>query len=231
MSKHLNPSGFRLGLLQIWNSNFIVYGKSFINYNTIFFIKKSIKNYIKYNFKKCENFGILINSEIYFNYWILTIYFFSPKIYKYIKLYNVLQKIQISCYYWTKVPLIIKCYKQKSWVNVAFFLAEYIKFVFLKSKLSFKSLLNFLESLLVDKLQEKIIYHTIFGFKLKKIRGIKICCKGCLGNIRNPLTQTFKKSLGSNSFSKINSYIDYNQTVIFTKRGVYGLKIWIFSSY
>ena len=103
---------------------------------------------------------------------------------------------------------------------------QYIKdFYKNQNQISLQTILTLLETKLPLILSSLSVSYNLTGIKTNRLKGIKIRCKGRLGNTRNPLTQTLKKSFGSTSLPKINSYIDYHQDFILTKRGTYGIKI------
>lgn len=225
MSKRSNPIGFRLGLLQLWNSSLTDYGKNFKGYTKVTFKKRSVKNYINQFTQNKKSFGNITRFFIHNNYWKLIVY---SKLNKTVN--NFSQKFLSPCFYWSRVPIFVIFYTQKSWINTAHLLINYIKIAFKYNKLPFKIFINLLEPKLKSCIKAKITYSTIQGIKIWKIIGIKICCKGRIGSLRNPLTQTFKKSWGVVSLSKISNYVDYAQSYILTKQGIYGVQVWIFYS-
>ena len=109
-------------------------------------------------------------------------------------------------------------------MNTSYLLMEYIKFLIKKQ--NFKYIFRRkIQIKLIKQINRKVICYNIFGPKILKLIGVKICCKGRFGNYRNPLSQTYKILIGSSPSLKLNNYIDYNQDYVYTKRGVYGIKI------
>ena len=230
MSKQSNPIGFRLGLSQNWNVSFNCYNMNFILYINLLYVQMKIKQYIIKILKHYNLSGDISESIIHSQFFNLTLYYFSRKKFKSrIKILKLLERIYFTSVKWTSLPLVINFYKQQMWMNTSYLLMEYIKFLIKKQ--NFKYIFRKkIQTKLIRQINRKVICYNIFGPKMLKLIGIKICCKGRFGNYRNPLSQTYKILIGSSPSLKLNNYIDYNQDYIHTKRGVYGIKIWIFYS-
>nr|YP_009114062.1 ribosomal protein S4 [Hildenbrandia rubra]AHB62125.1 ribosomal protein S4 [Hildenbrandia rubra] len=231
MAKRVNPINFRLGFWQTWNINATFYGKKFRSYIKVLHSKNKLNEYFLNFFNLAQALGEATDYKIHKNYWDVTIQLYDYKLKRKVyKLNSTLQQLCATSYYWVNPPLFLNLYNQKSQTNSALLLYQWIKFYFLKNKTSLKNTINVVESDLLTILGKNKVNSNKYGLKLTKLRGLKICCKGRLGNLRNPLTQIFKRVWGSVPLPKLNSYVDYYQGSILTKRGTYGLQIWMFYS-
>ena len=229
MSKQSNPISFRLGLSQNWNTTFNCYNINFIPYINLLYTQIKIKRYITKVLKRYNLIGNIPELIIHSQFFNLTLYYFNKKEFKSDKILKLLKKIYFTSIKWTNSPLIINFYKQQVWTNTSYLLMKYIKFLIKKQ--NFKYIFRKkIQIKLINQINKKTICYNIFGPKILKLIGIKICCKGRFGNHRSSLSQTYKILIGSLPSLKLNSYIDHNQDYVFTKRGVYGIQIWIFYS-
>lgn len=230
MSKRSHVLGFRLGFIQLWNYTLNNYNKNLKVYIKSIVKKRYIQHCIQYISKSpgifinvsklCQYYNLL---KLNFNYTPLKVLKQKKVLFPFLKVIKVLNKT-------FGVPVKLKIFKKKNNFNNAYFLSEYIKFRYKINKSSLKIILNKLEKDFTKIINRNILYITNKGIKKGKIVGIKICCKGRLGSLRNPLTQTFIKCSGKISFLTLTNYVDYDQNFLFTKQGTYSLHVWIFYS-
>lgn len=223
MSQKINPISFRLGLFQVWNNTFQVYGKNFYSYRQLLFLKSYIENYliIKTTFKS----SLFLNSISWFanlNTIILLVDYASIHKYNF-KIINP-EKIE---YFLENFKVKFYTIKNLTWLNSANLVSSYILFTF-NSTDSFKSGLKYLLIFLNLHLGTKKVFYTAQGIVILKLRGFKIKISGCFDNTRGQMSKSLKYTRGSLSLLKLNNYVEYSYAPIYTKSGVNGFHIWLF---
>ena len=229
MSKRSNSFGLRLGSIQTWNFVLSNYNTNFKWFTKLILNKKYIQFSMYVLLNQMKIHAVFSKICFYHNFLELNICYSQLKFVKTQNLLHIFNKIS-KIINNTTVSSRLKVFNKKNNLFVSYLLSEYIKFCYNFNKSSLKTTLNRIELDLQYIIKKEITYNTIRGIKKGHINGVKLLCKGRLGTMRNPLTQTFTKSLGNASFLKINNCVDYTKNSLFTKQGVYSLHVWIFYS-
>ena len=229
MSKRSNSFGLRLGSIQTWNFILTNYNKNFKQFLKLILEKKYIEHSMSVFLNQLNTHAIFSKICFYHNSLELTVNYVQLK---FVKTQSFLQVINKTINNVNKIPITskLKIFNKKNNFLISYFLSEYIKFCYNYNKNSLKTIFNKIEQDLQKIIKKKVYYSTTKGIKKGHVKGIKLLCKGRLGTMRNPLTQTFVKSLGNVPFLKLNDCVDYTKNLLFTKQGVYSLHVWIFYS-
>ena len=229
MSKRSNSFGLRLGSIQTWNYVLNSYNKNFKLFIKVISEKKYIEQSMYVFFNQLNTHAVPSKMCFYHNLLELTISYVQLK---FVKTRNFLQVLKNINNIVTNITILckLKFFNKKNSFLISYLLSEYIKFYYNYNKVSLKTIFNKIEQDLQKIIKKKVFYNTTKGIKKGRLKGIKLLCKGRLGTMRNPLTQTFTKSLGNVSFSKLNDCVDYTKNLLFTKQGVYSLHVWVFYS-
>lgn len=230
MSKRSNSIGLRLGSIQTWNFNLNNYNQNFKLFTKLIIEKKYIQFCIWFLFNKLKINANLSKLELYHNLLELNIQYNLLKITKPQNFLHIFTRICKVVNKNFKTSFKLKIFKKKNNLYISYLLSEYIKFRYSLNKNSLKVVFNKIEQDLKNIIKKEVHYYSLKGIKRGNIVGIKLLCKGRLGSIRNPLTQTFVKSLGNVSFLNLTNCIDYTKNLLYTKQGMYSVHIWIFYS-
>ena len=230
MSKRSNSFGLRLGSIQTWNFVLNDYNTNFKWFTKLILNKKYIQFSMYVLLNQIKTHAVFSKVHFYHNFLELNICYSQLKFVKTQSLLHVFNKISKIINNTTTISFKFKIFNKKNYFFVSYFLSEYIKFCYNSNKNSLKTILNKIEPDLQNIIKKEVSYNTIKGIKKGHVNGVKLFCKGRLGTMRNPLTQTFTKSLGNASFLKINNCVDYTKNLLFTKQGVYSLHVWVFYS-
>lgn len=223
MSQKINPISFRLGLSQVWNSTFQLYGKNLSFYTNFLYLKSVLNNYIKRYFNSKQIFLGSIHWFILKEKVILLITYKSyfnnnfPKLYKLNFLLHFLNNWNLKLY----------LLKQMSWVNTPNLIISYILYNRKKNFTLKKTLKRVIFVLSTHLNSKKIIYNTKGPISLK-LKGFKIKISGRFDNTRNQMAKTLSNSKGHLPLSKLNSYVEYHNTEIYTTSGLNNLQVWLF---
>nr|YP_009402834.1 ribosomal protein S3 [Compsopogon caeruleus]ARX96191.1 ribosomal protein S3 [Compsopogon caeruleus] len=237
MSQKVNPIGFRLGVLQIWNADFQCYGKLGKNYSIILYNMHKITTYLTRIFKKNNLilgpifYSIKSNIVIIDCFYVMiatnnTTDFFSSAM-------NSLQGQKVIRYseyvlnYWFANFLVFNAFKAH-WLSSPLFLATWIT-TNLKKCISIKKIfLNLEKKLLRDNENLPCIKYSTLGENLFILKGIKIICSGRLRGKRNRMSNKMKKQVGIMPLQTINTYIDYKYSSVFTRFGKFGIRVYYY---
>nr|WCH57871.1 ribosomal protein S3 [Catenella fusiformis] len=227
MAQKINPTSFRLGITQLWNSNFQVYDKTFSFYTYIlhehlkvysvlsklFFLNGFLLNYQEWKFDKSKVKINIFYSVVPFNDKDSKSLFF--------------QKLPRMVNFWFFHNVYTHLYLKSSWSLSNNLLTAYSCHL-LDKHVSFKktiwSLTKFLETYLNSK---KLSYYKCGVLKLK-LEGFKIKISGRLDNSKNQMAKSFEQSMGYLPLTSLKSYVVFSNKKIYTKSGVCGLKVWLY---
>nr|YP_009441344.1 ribosomal protein S3 [Lympha mucosa]ATN23353.1 ribosomal protein S3 [Lympha mucosa] len=223
MSRKINPISFRLGLSQVWNGLFQLYGKNLCFYSNILHSKLILENYVKKFFITQELFldsfcwstnkkqiTLFITYKDTLNYQLL-------KVGKLKDLIHLLLDLNFKLY----------LLKTSNWVNSAVLLTNYTTYN-LKRDFNFKKVLKDTFTMVNKHLNIKKVVYSNKGPVILNLKGFKFKISGRFDNIRNQMSKTTNQVEGSLPFSQLNSYVEYHNSNIYTKSGVNNLQIWLF---
>jgi ribosomal protein S3 len=117
--------------------------------------------------------------------------------------------------------------KQTSWVNTPSLIISYILYN-RKKNFSLKKILKRVTFILNSRLNSKKIVYNTKGPIFLKLKGFKIKISGRFDNTRNQMSKTLSNSGGNLPLSKLNSYIEYHNSKIYTNSGLNNLQVWLF---
>ena len=225
MSQKINPISFRLGILQVWNTVLTSYN----NLNVLYFYKKwTLEKYIKSLFEKnnlsLSSLNWVLNTNGVFliiTYTKLSGVFNGVHTFK-----NKLNKILYLTF--SSVPKVYLL-ENLTWFNSSTLLSSYISF-HIKKNNNFKQTFKNLNRFLLTKLNTKKVLHTNKGPLHLKLKGFKVKSAGRFDNPKNQMSSTLQYKVGSLPMSKLNSYVEYTQTCIYTNLRVCSLHIWLIFS-
>ncbi len=224
MAQKINPTSNKLGILQIWNYNFQSYGKKLKNYTKFTQIKFFLLNYLK---RLLNKYNLLVE-DIYIVQTIhktsIKLFIFDQNKIKVLENNNLAKLIS----YWLNCPVILNFYKINNLGNSAFLLSNYINYLFLQKTYAPKKILQVVYKILQQQTSKFKILYTVNGIKIFKLKGFKIEISGCFELSRSQMAKTLKCNFSSVSLTKLKGYVDYSSSVIFTKFGSCGFKIWLF---
>nr|WDA66122.1 ribosomal protein S3 [Phymatolithon calcareum] len=224
MSQKINPISIRVGVFQLWNTNLPKYGKTFKCYTKFLRKQSKIITYLKHFL---ENYNLLIeNISLCFNSCTVFINVFvtKPNTSKIFPKTNLLIK---TIYYWLKIPVILTFYKKLSLTNSAFLINNYVAYLVLQGILP-KKLLQVIYKMLKDQSMKVKLVQTTQGINKVILKGFKLRLSGCFETSRSQMSKTIKCNFGLLPLTKLKGYVEYSNSIIYTKFGSCGLKIWLF---
>ena len=223
MSQKINPISFRLGLSQVWNNTFQLYGKNLSSYTSFLYLKLILYNYLR---RYLDSKQIFLGSLYLFilkdKIILLVIYenCFNSNLLKF-------EKLNLFLYFLTNWNLKLYLLKQTSWVNTPALITSYIMYNRKKSS-SLKKILKRVTFVLNSCLNSKKIVYNNKGPILLRLRGFKIKISGRFDNTRNQMSKMLSNGGGNLPLSKLNSYIEYHNSKIYTNSGLNNLQAWLF---
>nr|YP_010726688.1 ribosomal protein S3 [Cystoclonium purpureum f. stellatum]WDY85175.1 ribosomal protein S3 [Cystoclonium purpureum f. stellatum] len=226
MAQKINPISFRLGIVQLWNTNIQIYGKS---YKFYFYIFHKYLQIYKYLTKLFYLYGFIINSQewkLEKNKIKLHIFyskiFFQTEVKDIIVIKKIFSLIKKFLFY--KIELFL--YFNLSLLSINLFVAYTQNLIDenVSSKKIIWTLSKILESYLNSK---KIIYHKNGILKLK-LKGFKIQLSGRLDNSKTQMAKKYEYVSGYLPLTYIKSHIVYSSNELYTKSGICGIKLWLF---
>nr|YP_009445906.1 ribosomal protein S3 [Eucheuma denticulatum]ATX68848.1 ribosomal protein S3 [Eucheuma denticulatum] len=228
MAQKINPISFRLGSAQIWNSNLQIYGKSYFIYSSLLFRYLEINNLIE---KILKLKGLSMNNQewkigkakikLVICYSELVFLKTKPKLPLFRTLFNLVNS-------WLSEKIVITLYftrPGKSLFND--FLTEYSRYLMHMNMPSKKVIWSISKFIKVHLGNEKVISYKKGILKIK-LKGFKISLSGRLEDSKSQMAKNVQHSEGSLPLNTVKNYIDYSNSVIYTKNGTCGLKIWLF---
>ena len=97
-----------------------------------------------------------------------------------------------------------------------------------KKSSSLKKILKRVTFVLNSCLNSKKIVYNNKGPILLRLRGFKIKISGRFDNTRNQMSKMLSNGGGNLPLSKLNSYIEYHNSKIYTNSGLNNLQVWLF---
>lgn len=223
MSQKINPISFRLGLSQVWNSTFQLYGKNLSPYTNFLYLKLVLHNYLERYFNSKQ---IFLGSTYWFilkEKVILLITYESHLNDNFPKPY----KLNLFLHLLTDWNLKLYLLKQMSWVNTPTLIINYILYN-RKKNFTLKKILKRVIFVLNTHLNSKKIVYNNKGPISLKLKGFKIKISGRFDSTRNQMTKTLSNNKGCLPLSKLNSYVEYHNAKIYTTSGSNNLQVWLF---
>lgn len=223
MSQKINPISFRLGLSQVWNNTFQLYGKNLPPYISFLYLKLTLYNYLR---RYLNSKQVFLGSLYWFilkdKIVLLIIYesCFNSNLLK-------LEKLNLFLHFLTNWNLKLYLLKQTSWVNTPALIISYILYN-RKKNFSLKKILKRVTFILNSRLNSKKIVYNTKGPIFLRLKGFKIKISGRFDNTRNQMSKTLSNSGGNLPLSKLNSYIEYHNSKIYTNSGLNNLQVWLF---
>lgn len=223
MPRKINPISYRLGLLQLWDSNIATYG------NTINFFQESKNTFLEFFVIK---FLKIHSLEVGNFSWVISVSKVSlvitcVSLHKPNKELNILVKKLVNFIMLTyNLPTKVYLLQSLNWPCTSEFLKFYFDFK-LKKNDSFKQVLKDVIQIANTQLNTKKIVRTSCGPLLLRLKGFKLKASGRFPNSRNQMSQSIQSNIGSIALSELSNYVEYSQIPIFTKSGVYSLHIWL----
>jgi hypothetical protein len=223
MSQKINPISFRLGLSQVWNNTFQLYGKNLPSYISFLYLKLTLYNYLR---RYLDSKQVFLGSLYWFilkDKVVLLIIYESCLNSNLLKL----EKLNLLLHFLTNWNLKLYLLKQTSWVNTPSLIISYILYN-RKKNFSLKKILKRVTFILNSHLNSKKIVYNIKGPIFLRLKGFKIKISGRFDNTRNQMSKTLSNSGGNLPLSKLNSYIEYHNSKIYTNSGLNNLQVWLF---
>nr|WCH57799.1 ribosomal protein S3 [Hypnea spinella] len=228
MAQKINPTSARLGISQLWAYNTQFYGKSFKSYFLLF-------HYYMQSFwflKKISNAtGFIINHQK----WKITQYADIVVNIYYTESFFALKKDIIEFYNLVQSTLNI-LFKNK--VKTCFYLMPHFSLShnllysysqFLASEgLVAKKILWTFSKLLHEYLNSLRLVYTPQGLKICKLKGFKIQIVGHIDDSKTQMAKSLNLSVGNSCLTSLQDSILYSPSVLYSKSGTCGLKIWLF---
>nr|YP_011017705.1 ribosomal protein S3 [Griffithsia okiensis]WQF69528.1 ribosomal protein S3 [Griffithsia okiensis] len=224
MSKKSNSLILKFGVTKNFNFFSQNYGKSTLNIDLN--ILKLCFCLNKYFF---SNNLILIFNEFHLNKNLFSLSVFCLKNNFNMKSYLILLNNINFNFLFTFKKQKNKLFLKNEWFYSSFLLKNYINFLFLKFGINnYKKILGILTKLFCSYLNYNQIFYSIYGPKLIILKGFKIQLKGRFENSKNQMTKKIELKSGILSSVNLNSDINYLNNFLFTKLGLWSLKIWLF---
>nr|YP_010888139.1 ribosomal protein S3 [Fushitsunagia catenata]WJJ67916.1 ribosomal protein S3 [Fushitsunagia catenata] len=223
MSQKINPINFRLGITQVWNTNFQIYGKSsiiysnFLHSNLITFQTLSFL-YKWTNFLVTDYFTTAVKNKVTINF------FYSEK-----QLITQQNTESLSTLFsnWYNSAVVLNGYPQFQWFYSLGLVINYIQYLLVhntnKSKVLF-DLCSFFE----NRLGYKKIINSTRGPLLVKLVGFKISLGGRIDNLGNQMAKLVSYKAGVLSLTSTKTVVEFSNSTIYTNLGTCGLQVWLF---
>nr|YP_009295519.1 ribosomal protein S3 [Mastocarpus papillatus]AOL58003.1 ribosomal protein S3 [Mastocarpus papillatus] len=228
MAQKINPTSFRLGTTQVWDSTLQNYGKPLNVYSTILHkqlqIQKLLPRYFLLN-------DFLLNYQewkIRQNKVLLSIYY-SPLTYsqkvqspKFLKFLPKLLKKSIL------IEPTIRFYLKLQWSLTPNLIIWYSWHLLDKKTAPKKVILN-LCKLLKSYLNFTRVSYFKLGLIETKLIGFKIKLSGKIDS-SNQMAKSLEQTLGRLSLTSLSGIVEYSNKEIYTKSGTCGVQVWLFYS-
>lgn len=224
MAQKINPISFRLGVTQLWNLNFQVYGQTFKFYTSI--LHKYLKIY-----KFLNRLFYLSNFSLNYQEWKISRSKIKISIFYSVLLFN--NKTQNFRYllkiirFWFIENVCIYPYLKVSWSLSDSLLIAYIRYL-LKKNVTLKKVVWNLNKFLKLYLNSKKLCYFRHGILRLHLKGFKIKISGRFDNSKNQLAKSFEQSAGHLPLTCLKSYVIFFNEKIYTKSGTCGLKVWLY---
>nr|ANH09497.1 ribosomal protein S3 [Coeloseira compressa] len=220
MPRKINPTSFRLGILQVWSTFFQNYGNSLNNYVQFLTLKFNIQQFF-FNFYQYSKF-LIFNSNLQLNKSFIFFNFYSPH---FIINKNLVCKILPS---FLDTHFLFRFYV----IPYFFFLnlnllISYIQFLFNKS-INLLKIIRDITLIFFNNIGLKRIILSKNGPLVITLIGFKIYLSGRFDNSRNQMAKCVFKHIGVTPTSSLKHYVEFKYFKINSKLGIIGLQIWIF---
>lgn len=225
MAQKTNPTSFRLGIIQVWNSTLQFYGRSFKSYFSVVKEQLKLKDFIT-RYLQLNGFQLNYHEwRTYKNKTFLNIYFspsFNNKKFNLICLKNLFNLVSN----WFPKNFSVYFYLNPKWSLNPNFLISYTKYL-LDQKTAPKKVIANLCRFLQNQLNSSKVTYFKFGLLKTNLIGFKICLVGRFDN-SNPMAKKFEQTIGTLSLTNLTNFVEYSNAEIHTKLGICGIQIWLF---
>nr|QKZ95168.1 ribosomal protein S3 [Pyropia pulchra] len=218
--KKVNPIGFRTGVNGLWRTESQCYGKNFTNPKRLY--KKILPS--------TNNMHTLLESKFFLkgetqskikdNKWQYYM--------QYVPLLpqNSLD-IQVDNFLSSSMSSIeIKTYNATFWYQNGALICAFIKCA-LKKGIAFRKIVSTMKMLFSNKNKHKVVLKTVCGIQAFEFTGIKIKYVGRFGGSRSRMSNSIVFRIGAVSLQKLNTYIEFYESPLYTKQGVCNLQVWM----
>nr|YP_011017607.1 ribosomal protein S3 [Bostrychia tenuissima]WQF69430.1 ribosomal protein S3 [Bostrychia tenuissima] len=221
MSKKINPKSLRLGVSERWSKNFQLYSKNFILFNNYYHKFLQFHNFVKNTLYSNEKF---LMKKTYWFFKSTTVlhlhltstdidFFIYERLFK--NFYNFIFKFH---------PLKLLIFFSKK--LLIFY--SYIDYLSMKLKYPPKKLVNFMTSYLNQRLYSKNFMLCKSGPKKTFLKGFKMRLNGRFDVSKTNMSKKFSLQVGKMTSMDFNTKIDFLSKSIYSKYGIYNLKVWVF---
>nr|YP_006280889.1 ribosomal protein S3 [Neopyropia yezoensis]AFH57692.1 ribosomal protein S3 [Neopyropia yezoensis]QGA30567.1 ribosomal protein S3 [Neopyropia yezoensis] len=215
MGQKVNPRGFRIGVNDLWNTESQCYGKGFKNQKQIYKKVLPATNFLNKHFESKTFIKGNTLSKINDNRWEYNV--------QYVPL---LAKSDCLVPTFKMFDLDVKKYNATFWHQNGALLCGFIKSG-LKKGLAFRKIINTIKILFFNKKKHKIVLKTARGIQFYEFTGIKIRYAGRFGGSRSRMSSSIVFRLGAVSLQKLETYIEFFETPLYTKQGICNLQVWM----
>nr|YP_009040938.1 ribosomal protein S3 [Pyropia kanakaensis]AIB08158.1 ribosomal protein S3 [Pyropia kanakaensis]AIB08216.1 ribosomal protein S3 [Pyropia kanakaensis] len=220
MGQKVNPRGFRIGINSLWHTESQCYGKSFINSKRLY---KKILPTTNFLTKLLESKMCIrgeIQSKIKDNKWQHRVQYVSLLSQNSLDI-QVGEKIAPSVF-----SIELLKYNTTFWYRNGSLICEFIKFS-LKKGIAFRKIVTAIKMFFLNKKKYNLVLKTVCGQQLFEFMGIKIKYVGRFGGSRSRMSNSVVFRTGAVPLQKLNTYIEFYETPLYTKQGVCNLKVWV----
>nr|YP_009040908.1 ribosomal protein S3 [Neopyropia fucicola]AIB08128.1 ribosomal protein S3 [Neopyropia fucicola] len=215
MGQKVNPRGFRIGVNDIWNIESQCYGKGFKNQKKIYIKALPVINCLNNHFESKAFIKGNVQSKINDNRWEYNVQYVPS-----------LAKQDCSVLTFEISDIELKKYNATFWYQNGALLCGFIKSA-LKKGLAFRKIINIIKMLFFNKKKHQIVLKTASGIQFYEFTGIKIKYAGRFGGSRSRMSSSIVFRLGAVSLQKLETYIEFFETPLYTKQGSCNLQVWM----
>lgn len=220
MGQKVNPLGFRVGVNNLWHTESQCYGKNFINSRRLY--KKILPT--RNNLNKLFESKMLIKGEmkskIKDNKWQYNVEY-APLMLKNDFFSQISKKTLF-----TLSHIELQNYNATFWYQNGALLCEFIKFS-LKKGFPFRKIVTIVNTMFSNKKHYNIVLKTVCGTQLFEFTGLKIKYVGRFGGSRSRMSSNLVFRTGAVPLQKLETYIEFYETPLYTKQGVCNLQVWM----
>nr|AMN87293.1 ribosomal protein S3 [Pyropia endiviifolia] len=220
MGQKVNPIGFRIGINNLWRMESQCYGKSFINPKRLY--KKLLPTTNNLN-KLLESKMFLlgeIQSKIKDNKWQYSVQYVPLTSQNSLDI-QACKKIVPSIF-----SIDLLQYNTTVWYRNGALVCEFIKLL-LKKGIAFRKIVNTIKITFLNNSKFKLVLKTVRGQQLFEFIGIKIKYVGRFGGSRSRMSNSIAFRTGAVPLQKLNTYIEFHETPLYTKQGICNLQVWM----
>lgn len=224
MSRKINPISLRLGITQVWDSSFQIYGKVNKNYYILFHKNFQIYQFFKFT-RKWSNLLITKQSiQVNKNQVFISFYHTDPnpennslKLHQISDIFSKLFNLKIIFYYYSK----------SKWFSTIELISNYVQYLLIKNSNPSK-VLQEISVFFLTQLNTKKIVNSTKGPVKVQLQGFKISLAGRFDNSKNQMAKSIYHNFGSLPLTSVKNYVEFLTSEIHTKLGTCGLQIWLF---